>query len=323
MTLQSASFPAGSKRALVLGPTGGIGRQVANLLAARGWHVRAMHRSPERFANGSGFEWVHGDALVAADVEKAARDVDVIVHAVKPRDYRDWAQQVLPMIDNSIAAAKGARLIVPGNVYNFGPDVGPLIPETAPQHPVTRKGQLRAEMERRIRQAALDGSAEALIVRAGDFFGPGAGSSWLSDAMVKPGRRLKAIYNPARLGVGHQWVYLPDLAQTMVQLVEARALPPFARFHMDGHWDADGMQMPAAIMRVLGRPEIKVKKLPWWLISAGALISRDMRELTELKYLWDRPVRLSNDLLVATLGEEPHTPLDEAIRQTLSYLSIT
>ena len=53
----------------------------------------------------------------------------LIVHAVNPPGYRNWATQVLPMIDNTIAAAKavGARIVLPGTVYNFGPDAFPVV----------------------------------------------------------------------------------------------------------------------------------------------------------------------------------------------------
>jgi hypothetical protein len=38
----------------------------------------------------------------------------------------------------------------------------------------------------------------------------------------------------------------------------------------------------------------------------------------EMKYLWERPVRLDNAKLVVALGTEPRTPLDEAVRATLA-----
>ena len=77
---------------------------------------------------------------------------------------------------------------------------------------------------RRIADAVEVGKATALIVRAGDFFGPGAGSSWFSEAMVKPGRRPRAVRNPARPGIGHQWAYLPDLAEIIVQAQSSQVI---------------------------------------------------------------------------------------------------
>jgi nucleoside-diphosphate-sugar epimerase len=39
-----------------------------------------------------------------------------------------------------------------------------------------------------------------------------------------------------------------------------------------------------------------------------------------MRYLWREPLRLDNAKLVAVLGEEPHTPLDRAVRDTLRGL---
>ncbi len=41
------------------------------------------------------------------------------------------------------------------------------------------------------------------------------------------------------------------------------------------------------------------------------------RELLEMRYLWQVPVRMRGDRLAAVLGAEPHTHLDEAVRRTL------
>lgn len=49
----------------------------------------------------------------------------------------------------------------------------------------------------------------------------------------------------------------------MARLLDRPALPAFARFHMDGHWDPDGRQMVEAIARVLGDPAVPIRPLPW------------------------------------------------------------
>jgi nucleoside-diphosphate-sugar epimerase len=100
---------------------------------------------------------VEGDALNPADVVKAAPGASLIVHAVNPPGYRNWAQWVLPMLESSISAARasGARILLPGTIYNYGPDAFPVLREDSPQNPQTRKGKIRAEMERRLRAAAV------------------------------------------------------------------------------------------------------------------------------------------------------------------------
>ncbi|NLS04523.1 NAD(P)H-binding protein [Rhizobium sp. P32RR-XVIII] len=310
------------KTVLVLGATGGIGGSVADKLAARGWHVRALNRNASSAVKARRcFEWVQGDAMNAADVAGAAQGVDLIVHAVNPPGYRDWEKLVLPMIDNTIAAAHtaGARILLPGTVYNFGPDAFPVLRENSPQHPLTKKGAIRVEMERRLKAASEQGVG-VIIVRAGDYFGPGATTnSWFSQ-IVTPGKPVTAIKNPSPDGVGHQWAYLPDVAETMAQLVErADRLPRFAVYHMDGFWDHDGKQMVEAVRRVVGGT-VKVSAFPWWIVPLAAPFVRLMREVNEMRYLWREPLRMANDRLVAELGYEPQTPIDEAVGTSLISL---
>ena len=86
--------------ALVLGATGSIGGEVARQLAARGWKVRALHRDPAALKERDDrFEWLTGDAMIRENVIAAAGGAQLIVHAVNPPGYRNWAGLVLPMIE--------------------------------------------------------------------------------------------------------------------------------------------------------------------------------------------------------------------------------
>ncbi|MEO6104142.1 MAG: SDR family oxidoreductase [Pseudoxanthomonas sp.] len=310
------------KTALILGATGGIGGEMARELRDAGWTVRAMARHSGTNDRSDGYEWVSGDAMNRDDVMRAAKGCDAIVHAVNPPCYRHWAELVLPMIDNTIAAAiaEHATIILPGTVYNYGNDAFPNIDEQAAQHPLTRKGSIRVEMEQRLKAASQKG-CQVIIVRAGDFFGPKVGNSWFAQGLVKPQRPVTTIHNPGGEGIGHQWSYLPDVARTMVALLARRnELAAFANFHMAGHWDADGTQMPGAISRAAlrrGGVSPKVRSFPWWLVSLAAPFVPTFRELLEMRYLWRQPVRMSNRKLILALGYEPHTPLDQAVEATL------
>ncbi|PIF53309.1 nucleoside-diphosphate-sugar epimerase [Pseudomonas sp. 29] len=315
-----------SRRVLVLGATGGIGGEVARKLRESGWEVCALRRGGRPRNQGlEGITWFDGDAMNRQQVMAAAQGCSAIVHAVNPPGYRGWDQQVLPMLDNTIAAAiaQGATIVLPGTVYNYGPDAFPLLHEDSPQQPLTRKGALRVELERRLRAASTQG-CRVIIVRAGNFFGPVPGNNWFSQGLIKPGRTVARVLLPSAKGIGNQWAYLPDVANTMVQLLERRqTLDPFATFHMAGHWDADGRQMAEAIRRVVAKRSgkaPKIKAFPWWLISVLSPVVETFREMQEMRYLWNEPVRLSGARLLATLGREPHTPLDEAVEATLAVL---
>ena len=225
------------------------------------------------------------------------------------------------MLQNAIAAAQasGARLIFPGNVYNFGPDAWALIDERSPQNPITRKGAVRVEMERMLAGAAAQGG-RSLVIRAGDFLGDARGS-WFRAAMVRPGKPVRSLTYPGKRNVGHAWAYLPDLAATIARLADIEhELAAFEVFHFGGHWIELGIEIGNAVRRVTGNQDLPIRRFPWPLAYLAAPFVPFMRELIEMRYLWEVPLRIDKRKLVARLGEEPNTPLDEAVRRTLAAM---
>jgi nucleoside-diphosphate-sugar epimerase len=312
--------------ALVIGATGGIGGEVAAALSQRGWHLRGLARRPDEAARRStlgGIEWVRGDAMSAADVVAAARGTSVVFHGANPARYHNWRGLALPMLQSTIAAAKacGARIVFPGTIYNYGPDAFPVLTERSPQHPLTRKGRIRVEMEQSLQAAAGQG-VRSLVVRAGDFFGPSAtGNSWFRAGMVSAGRPVRSISYPGPHDVGHAWAYLPDLAEAIALLLErSDRLGNFETFHFGGHWFSRGVEIAHSVRRVVGNPSLPIRRFPWWAIYAASPFVETFREMLEMRYLWYEPVRLENAKLVALLGAEPHTPIDVAVRATLEAL---
>ena len=124
--------------------------------------------------------------------------------------------------------------------------------------------------------------------------------------------------------VGHAWAYLPDLAEAIAQLVEREAeLGAFELFHFEGHWFERGVEIAQATRRVAGVPNARIWGFPWFLVYLLAPFVETFREMIEMRYLWKVALKLDNRKLRAFLGQEPHTPLDEALRATLQELGCT
>jgi len=305
-------------RVIVLGGAGQFGRAAAQAFRAGGWQVASLVRSRSAARAVAGTEIVEVDARDGASVVAAARGADVVVHALNV-PFTEWARFAIPLAETAIAAARenGAVLAVPGNLYNFGPGMPPLIDETMPMRPASRKGALRVEIEARLRQAGEAGLA-VIVLRAGDFFGGDGLGAWFDRIIIRNIAVGRLTY-PGPLDVVHEWAYLPDLAETLVRLVEARTgLAGYAAFGFAGH-AVTGRAFAAAIGRACRR-EFKVGTMPWRLLRMMGVVVPVFRELDEIAYLWSTPHAIDGTALAAVIGDAPHTRLDQAVAAALASL---
>ena len=301
---------------LILGANGRLGSALTDAFTARGWRVLAQSRQPRT---------TPASAPIIADLRDVDRvvkaalkigTVNVVVNAANPI-YTRWAEEAVAMNDAAIAIAKalGATLMLPGNVYNFGTDLPELLSSNTPQLAQTSKGKIRIEMERAMATAAEHGT-QAIVVRAGDFFGCGTGS-WFDQAIAKDVQKGKLTY-PGPLHLMHAWAYVPDLAATFVRVAEARqTLARFETIHYAGH-AVTGYELVQTMQHAAQR-KLKISGMPWWLIRLVGVVKPLWRDLAEMSYLWQRPHRLVTDAAHAHLIA-PATPIDAAIDASLRQL---
>lgn len=315
---------------LVLGANGRFGAAAVAAFAAAGWTVLAQaRRTPAVLPQGARHLAValeDTEALVAA-----AAGACVVVHAVNPV-YTDWARLLLPLARQGLDAAErlGALFMLPGNVYGYGEGMPPLLREDTPERPTTGKGRLRVDLEAEMAGRASAGRLRAVVIRAGDFYGGGAGS-WLDLAVVKSLRAGKLVY-PGPLDVPHAWAYLPDLARAFVAVAERALLGnalAFEKLHFTGH-TLTGTELLDAVQAAaddLGAtPPIVAKRgwrrgaMPWGLIRVLGIAVPMMRAIAEMSYLWRVPHALDGALLTARAGPLPQTPPRQALRHALVKL---
>ena len=300
---------------LVLGAAGRLGFAAAEAFRDAGWSVKGLVRPNAGWRAPRGIDVIEtNDRAVAV---REARGTDIVLHALNA-PYTGWAQHALPLAYSAIEAAEqsGATLIFPGNVYNYGAGMPPVLDETTPMRPTSRKGKLRDEVELRLREAS-DRGVRTIILRAGDFFGRGRGS-WFDLVVIKELAKNRITY-PGPLDVVHEWAYLPDYIDALIRLAGIRAtLGPFETFGFPGH-AVTGQEFVTAIAKASGR-RLKVGHINWWMMRTVGSIWKMGRELTDIGYLWQVPHRIDGSKLAAAIGQVPHTPLETAVTRSLREL---
>lgn len=308
-----------SKPVLVVGAAGAFGRAAAEAFVRAGHRVRGLVRaSPAGDHTVDGVELVEGDAQDRSTLERAADGAGIVVHAVN-YPYPMWDPAMREVTAKIIAVARqsDALLIFPGNVYGFGAQTGRALAEDAPQEATTRKGRLRAELEFMMARACDDGRMRALVLRAGDFFGPSVRNGLVDRIFARAAaRRTMQVFG--RPSMPHQWAYMPDLARLAVELVAREAeLSPFQVVHFAGHVVTRQLDFLKEVAVAAGRPSLGVRVVPWWLLRVAALLDPMPRELLELDYLFDDAVILDDPARRRLLPAFQPTPLATAIAVTL------
>jgi nucleoside-diphosphate-sugar epimerase len=312
-----------SRRVLVLGANGRLGRAAVEAFAAAGWRVFAHARRAPAAPLPPGAQPVDRPLDDLAGLAAQAAGARVVVHALNP-PYTRWAQEALSLARQGMDLAQrlGATFMLPGNVYNFGSSMPALLQPDTPQRADSRKGRIRVQLEAEMRHRAGSG-LRSVVLRAGDFYGGGRGS-WFDQVIVGRLARGRLVY-PGPLDVPHAWAYLPDLARAFVAVAARDDLPAFGALHFAGH-TLTGAQLLAGVERAaasLGRvPAAGWRRggLPWPLLRAGGWLVPMWRELAEIAYLWRVPHALDDGALQACAGPLPATPLDAALRRTLLAL---
>ncbi|MGH1330334.1 MAG: NAD-dependent epimerase/dehydratase family protein [Paracoccaceae bacterium] len=278
-----------AKTALILGASGKLGIHSAKAFEAAGWNIRLYDRK-------------------TGDMTRQAQGVDVIMNGLNPPNYHNWAQIIPQITAQVIAAAKssGARVVIPGNVYNFGKATAPWSEET-PQTPSSRKGQIRVDMEAAYRNAGV----KTLILRAGNLIDPDRNGCVMSLVYLTSIKKGK-ITSPGGFDTLQAFAYVPDWARAMVALCDAEdRLERFEDVPFAGH-SFTPRELATGLSAALDR-EIKIAGFPWWVMGLASPFWELARELREMRYLWNHPHSMSGEKLARLLPDFKPTPLHEVM----------
>lgn len=227
-----------SQKALILGSNGRFGRNAAIAFKHAGWQVHRFDRQ-------------------TGNLRDAVQNADVVVNGWNPPDYTTWHTDLLPIHRAVIDALQGTdkTVIVPGNVYVFGPQTAQPWSDDSPHNTINPLGLLRKQMEDEYLQSGI----RTILLRAGDFLDTEASGNWFDKIMVTGLAKGRFTY-PGAVDVAHAWAFLPDLARAAVALAERRTdLPQFCDVPFAGY-TLTGGEMGTALKGATGR-KLRTKSL--------------------------------------------------------------
>lgn len=302
----------------VLGSNGHIGHAVTQAFAAAGWDVTAFGRANRRPVHGVRF--IAGDANELEAVRGAIADADVVVHALH-LPYDQWgdgrAEAQLQVVIDALGKS-GKTLMFPGTIYNYRASDRMVTPQIR-QEAEAPRGEIRIRLEQMLKTAADKGQFRTIILRAGDFYGPGNRGEWFEQAMLMDYAK-GGLHHLGDLELRHSWAYLPDLAAAFAMLAERRGeFAAFENFHFAGNFVSHG-QMMNAIQKAVPQA-LKVSPLAWWMLGAIGLVNPIMRDIYRMRYLWRNEMQLADERLDVILGPDFGTPFEAAVAATVDELT--
>lgn len=303
----------------ILGAGGAIGVELAKALTAFTTDIRLVSRNPKK-VNATD-TLLSADLTTAEGVSKAVAGSEVC-YLVVGFDYKTklWQERWPALIKNVVAACEehGCKLVFFDNVYAIGGDNVKHITENSPISPVSKKGEVRAWVDRYILAHVEAGTLQAIIARAPDFFGPIKDKSMLMIMVydnLKKGKKSQWLCNADAV---HSMGYTPDLAKGTAMLGNT----PDA-FNQVWNLPVDSTRVNARDWVKLFNKEMggsdKVSVLPGWGIKLLGIFVPIMGELYEMRYQFDREYYFDSSKFCARFNYKPTTNA-EAVKQTVAGL---
>lgn len=301
----------------ILGSGGAIGISLARALQPYDIHVRLMSRNPKKVAPEN--ELFPGDLLDAAAVDRAVTGSSVVyLTAGLPYKYKEWKAQWPVIMKNVIEACKKHRskLVFFDNAYMYDPTYLNDLTESTPVRPVSKKGEVRAQIARQLLNEMGEGSIEAMIVRAADFYGPGINTSMMMETgfkKLRAGKKPMWLGNPAAY---HSMTYTPDAARATSLLGntpdaygEIWHLPTDQQKITGKSWIelfAGEMRRPAKFSAISGR----TIRMMGWVIPF-------FKEVGEMMYQFDHNYFFNSRKFMDRFPDFRITPPEEAVREII------
>lgn len=301
----------------ILGSGGAIGVPLAKELKKYTNDIQLVSRNPKQVNK--------SDKLFPADlnkkemVEKAIEGSNIVYVTVGFKySAKVWKQTWPAFIRNVIDACKrnNSKLVFFDNMYMYDKSAIPFMTEESPINPPSRKGAVRARLHEMIMDEVDKGKLTALIARAADFYGSDKNNSILTIMVadrLKKGKKAQIFGNADKI---HTFTYTRDAAEAMAILGnttdawnEVWHVPTTKEKLTTYEW----MKLISQELNT----DLKIQKVPAWLMKALGLFVPIMREFPEMLYQYEQDYVFDSSKFENKFGIKA-TPAREGIKKLIS-----
>ncbi len=303
----------------ILGAGGAIGTELAKALSSYTHSIRLVSRNPKKVNPND--ELLSADLSVKEQVEKAVEGSE-IVYLTVGIDYNTklWQKMWVPLVRNVIDACEKfkCKLVFFDNVYAIGGDNVKHITETSPISPTSKKGEVRAQVDKLILNAIESNQLNAIIARAPDFFSEFKERSFLMNLVydnLAKGKKAQWFCNAK---VIHTTGYAPDLAKGTAMLGNTPEaynqiwnLPTDPQKITGEQW----IDLFAQEMNTSNQYQV----LPGWGMRVLGLFVPILKEMYEMRYQYDRDYYFDSSKFNKIFKYQP-TDNRTAVKETIEKL---
>ncbi len=315
------------ENACVLGATGGIGKAVVDALISRNIPTKILVRDQEKYISlypdgelPGRVSVIQGELDSNQSLAMALEHCDTVFPCYNTK-YQNWSKDMTRWTSNvaDLSAALQAKIVFPGNVYNFGhaSDSELRINEEHPQNAHTELGQLRIAFEQRFARAALEG-ASLTILRLPDVYGPAVFT-----------RSIVSVFESALKNKPCSWYGNPHILHDFISTIDAgeamvrAALEPRAAdtvLHVPGPSPITAHEWISLVYRLAGSNIQKIYKItPKWFLKIIGLFDKQVSKFADTLYLFEESHIMDGSKYEQIVGPSPVRQYEETIKETLDW----
>ena len=267
----------------ILGSSGVIGTELAKSLTQYTDKIRLVSRNPKRVNP--------NDQLVIADLTNAQQVLSAVegsevVYLTAGIQYKisEWQKQWPVIMKNVIDACKThkSKLVFFDNVYTYGLVKGWMKEDTL-VNPVSKKGEVRAQIAQMIMSEVERGNLDAIIARAADFYGPNTPLSFATVTVfhnLKKGKKAQWFLDANKK---HSMTFTPDAGKATALLGNTKTA-----YNQIWHLPTDKNALTGKEFIEIAAKEFGVKPeyvvLKKWMIQLVGVFIPVVKESIEMLY---------------------------------------